>query len=58
MGPGAGRLLGVAKMSAKNQVVIPSDGRKKLKLRPGDEVAFIEEGGKIILVKGPVEVKV
>ena len=53
-----GRLLGISKLSSKNQVVIPQQVREKLKLKPGDELAFIEEKGIIILMKGPVEVKV
>jgi len=58
MGPGPGKLLGSSKLSSKNQVVIPAEVRQLLNLKPGDQVIFIEEQGKVILVKGPVEVKV
>jgi len=53
-----GKLLGQAKLSIKNQIVVPNEVRRRLRLKPGDRVAFIEEGGKIIIIKGPVEVKV
>lgn len=57
MNPGAGKLLGQSKLSSKNQVVIPSEVREELKLKPGDLVCFIKEGNRIVVVKGPVEVK-
>ena len=58
MGPGPGKLLGQSKLSSKNQVVIPAEVRQLLNLKPGDQIVFIEERGKIILMKGPIEVKV
>ena len=39
----------LAKLTSKGQITIPIDIRKKLKLKEGDKVFFIEEDGKIIL---------
>ena len=38
----------IAKITSKGQITIPIDIRKKLNLKEGDKVIFIEEGGKII----------
>jgi AbrB family looped-hinge helix DNA binding protein len=38
----------VAKITSKGQITIPIDIRKKLTLREGDKVVFIEDGEKII----------
>lgn len=38
----------LAKLTSKGQITIPVQIRKKLKLKEGDKVFFIEEGGKII----------
>ncbi len=40
----------IAKISSKGQVTIPVEIRKKLNLKEGDKVLFIEEEGKIILL--------
>jgi len=50
--------LGQSRLSSKNQVVIPAEVRQLLNLKPGDQVVFIEEKGKVILAKGPIEVKI
>jgi AbrB family looped-hinge helix DNA binding protein len=38
----------VAKITSKGQITIPIDIRKKLNLKEGDKVVFIEDGEKII----------
>ncbi|ADL68373.1 AbrB/MazE/SpoVT family DNA-binding domain-containing protein [Thermoanaerobacterium thermosaccharolyticum] len=38
----------IAKVTSKGQITIPIDIRKKLNLKDGDKVIFIEEGDKII----------
>lgn len=43
-------MLDVSKLSAKGQVTIPVGLRKKLSLKVGDKVAFIEKGGVIVLL--------
>lgn len=40
----------VAKVSSKGQITIPVEIRKKLNLKEGDKVLFVEEEGKIILL--------
>ena len=48
------RIIGEAKLSTKNQVVIPKTVRVILGLEPGDRVQFILEGERIYLEKpGP-----
>lgn len=37
----------LAKVSDKGQVTIPADIRKKLNLRAGDKLLFVEEGGNV-----------
>ncbi len=37
----------LAKMTSKGQITIPKEIRKKLRLKEGDKVFFIEEKGKI-----------
>ena len=37
----------LAKITTKGQITIPVEIRKKLHLKPGDKVLFIEEGNKI-----------
>jgi len=53
-----GRILATARVNTNNTVSLPKEVREKLKLKPRDQVVFVEEGGKIFLIKGPVEVKV
>jgi AbrB family looped-hinge helix DNA binding protein len=43
-------MLDVAKLSVKGQVTIPLEIRKKLKLKDGDKVVFIEKSGEIVLM--------
>ncbi len=38
------------KVSSKYQIVIPKDIRKRLKIRPGQEIGVIEKGGIAYLV--------
>ena len=39
----------LAKVTSKGQITIPLEIRKKLRLKDGDKVVFIEENGKIIM---------
>ena len=57
MNPRGGKLLGQSRLSSKNQVVVPQEVREELKLKPGDIICFVKEENRIIIVKGPVEVK-
>lgn len=48
----------VAKVSSKGQITIPVEIRKKLNLKEGDKVLFVEEEGRIILLNaGYVAIK-
>ena len=40
----------LAKVTYKGQVTIPVEIRKKLGIREGDKVLFIEEGNKIVIM--------
>jgi len=39
----------LAKVTVRGQITIPIEIRKKLKIKDGDKVVFIEENGKIIM---------
>lgn len=41
----------VSRVSSKGQVTIPKAIRELLKLNEGDRVAFLEEGGKVMITK-------
>ena len=43
-------MLDIAKLSVKGQVTIPVEIRKKLSLKNGDKVVFIEKRGDIVLM--------
>ncbi|WP_424359519.1 AbrB/MazE/SpoVT family DNA-binding domain-containing protein [Methanocella sp. MCL-LM] len=38
-----------SKVSSQNQITLPGDVRKKLGVKPGDKVVFIEEDDRIII---------
>lgn len=40
----------LAKITSKGQITIPIDIRKKLGLKDGDKVLFLEEAGKIVML--------
>ena len=40
----------LAKVTTKGQITIPREVRKKLGVKAGDKVLFIEEAGKIIIM--------
>lgn len=42
-----------AKISSKNQVVIPREARKALRLRPGDKVLFVVRGDRVLVLQKP-----
>jgi len=41
--------MNLARVSSKGQITIPIEIRKKLNLKEGDKVLFLEENGKIVL---------
>jgi AbrB family looped-hinge helix DNA binding protein len=44
-----GRAMELSRISSKGQVTIPIDIRKKLSLKEGDKVLFMEEEGKVFI---------
>ena len=40
----------LAKVTSKGQITIPKDIRKKLGVKEGDKILFIEDGDKIVIV--------
>ena len=42
--------MDMARMSSKGQVTIPVDIRRKLGLKEGDKVIFLEKGSDVILI--------
>jgi AbrB family looped-hinge helix DNA binding protein len=42
-------MLDVSRVTSKGQVTIPVEMRRKLGVRNGDKVVFIEDGGRIVI---------
>jgi AbrB family looped-hinge helix DNA binding protein len=42
-----------AKISSKNQIVIPREAREALDLKPGDKLLITTVGGRIIVMEKP-----
>ncbi len=47
--------MDVAKVTSKGQITIPIDIRKKLGVKEGDKILFLEEGGRVILMNSSME---
>lgn len=45
--------MATAKLSSKNQIVIPREAREALHLKPGDEILVVVRGSRIILLPKP-----
>lgn len=45
----------LAKVTSKGQITIPIDIRKKLGIKEGDKVLFLEDGGRIFMVNSSME---
>lgn len=45
----------LAKVTSKGQITIPIDIRKKLGVREGDKILFVEERGRIIMMNSSME---
>jgi len=43
------------RMTVKGQVTIPLDVRRKLDLKPGDQVEFVDEGDRVVFLKPAIE---
>mgnify|MGYP005850778247 CR=1 FL=1 len=42
-----------ATLSAKNQIVIPREAREALQVKPGDKLAVVVRGDKVIVLRKP-----
>jgi AbrB family looped-hinge helix DNA binding protein len=42
-----------ATLSTKNQIVIPREAREALHLKPGDKVAVVVRGNRVIILQKP-----
>ena len=47
--------MDVAKVTSKGQITIPIDIRRRLGVKEGDKILFIEEQGKIIMMNSSME---
>lgn len=45
----------LAKVTSKGQITIPIDIRKKLGVKEGDKILFVEERGQIIMMNSSME---
>lgn len=45
----------LAKVTSKGQITIPLEIRKKLGVKEGDKVLFIEEQGRVVMVNSSME---
>lgn len=48
-------LLGSSKVTTRGQITIPQDIRDKFNISPGEKVYFLEENGKLLIRKGPIQ---
>lgn len=45
----------LAKVTSKGQITIPIDIRKKLGIKEGDKILFVEERGRVIIMNSSME---
>ena len=45
----------IAKITSKGQVTIPIDIRRKLGVKEGDKILFVEEAGKVYILNASIE---
>ena len=48
-------MMELAKITAKGQVTIPVEIRRKLGVREGDKLLFVEEAGKVYILNSSME---
>jgi antitoxin PrlF len=44
-----------SRLTSKGQTTVPREVREKLRLRPGDTLVYVEEGGRIVLRRQAAE---
>lgn len=45
----------LAKVTSKGQITIPAEIRRKMGLKTGDKVLFVEDGEKVIMINATME---
>lgn len=45
--------MSVAKLSSKNQIVVPREARQALQVKSGDELVVVVRGDHVIMMKRP-----
>ena len=45
--------MALAKLSAKNQIVVPREAREALGLKPGDQILVVVRRGRVVLLQKP-----
>ena len=45
----------IAKVTSKGQITIPVDVRRKLDIKEGDKVLFVEEGGRVFIMNSSLD---
>lgn len=50
-----GAVMKLAKVTSKGQITIPAEIRRKMGLKTGDKVLFLEEGEKVIMINATME---
>ena len=50
-----GYIMELAKITSKGQITIPVDIRKRLGVKEGDKVLFVEENGRIIMMNASMQ---
>lgn len=43
--------MATAKITSKGQITLPKEVRRRLGIGPGDEVEFVEENGRYVMLK-------
>lgn len=47
--------MSVAKVTSQGQITIPADIRKRLGIRPGSKVVFIQDGERVLMANATIE---
>lgn len=42
-------------LSSKNQIVVPKEARKALKLKPGDKISVVVMDNRVVLLRKPAD---
>ena len=48
-------MMELAKVTSKGQITIPAEIRRKMGLKTGDKVLFVEDGDKVLMINATME---